>query len=167
MHHLVCRFSRFIGLTEAGSRKRLTARLGKSATALLLAAAASASFAAPTEAQEYGVLGAPGHWCTFNRTCNWTAHASIAFGTTYALHKLDVPLHFAAGAGAALFLGKEIRDHRKWGDFWTFDSLVDLGTGVAGAGIAYWLLKPDESAMPMPYVDPAGRMGLESRLPLL
>lgn len=122
---------------------------------------------AQVEAQEYGFLGAPGHWCTFNRACNWTAHAGIAFGTTYALDKLGVPLPLAAGTGAALFVGKEVRDHMKWGDFWTFDSLVDLGTGVVGAGLAYWLLKPDEHTVAAPFVDADGRMGLELRLPLL
>lgn len=140
------------------------ARFWLATLALVLTAAATPS---PVNAQNYGPLGAPGHWCTFNRACNWTAHAGIAFGTTYMLDKVGVPLPVAAGTGAALFIGKEVRDHIKWGDFWTFDSLVDLGTGVAGAGLAYWLLRADGSPPAAPYVDAEGRMGLELRLPLL
>ncbi len=39
------------------------------------------------------------HDCTFSRPCNWTSHAAIAFGTTYALRALRVPTELAAGRG--------------------------------------------------------------------
>lgn len=132
----------------------------------ILAFVFSAQLAEPAQAQEYGIFGKPGHWCMFNRACDWSSHATIAFGTTYLLQKVDVPLHYAAGAGAAIFVGKEIRDHVKWGDFWTFDSLMDLAAGVAGAGLAYWVFQPDDRAMPRPYVDWEGQIGLELDLPL-
>ena len=147
------------GLRPAGPR-RFSRTLG------LLAVLLGIGFGRPAPAEaQITVFGAPGHWCTFNRPCNWTAHAGIAFGTTWALHKVDVPLPLAAGIGGGLFLGKEIRDHVKWGDFWTFDSLVDLGTGVAGAALAYWVLKPDdETPVPMPVVGRDGTVGLQLRL---
>lgn len=158
--------ARITEVTRTSSCKRRPIGLQGLLPALILTIAVIGAAPANASAQEYGFLGAPGHWCTFNRACNWTAHAGIAFGTTYVLDKVGVPLPVAAGAGAALFIGKEVRDHIKWGDFWTFDSLVDMGTGVAGAGLAYWLLKPDERSLAAPFVDAEGRMGLELRLPL-
>lgn len=154
-----------VPLTSSRERNRRRRRNGPGFwSGMILIAAACAVTPSKVEAQEYGPLGAPGHWCTFNRACNWTAHAGIAFGTTYALNKVHVPLPIAAGAGAALFVGKEVRDHMKWGDFWTFDSLVDLGTGVAGAGLAYWLLRPDEPTGAAPYLGEDGQLGLSLNL---
>ncbi len=130
----------------------------------LFLAAALVTLQPTSAAAQHRPFGDAGHWCTFNRPCNWTAHAAIAFGTTYALDGLNVPLPLAAGVGAGLFLGKEIRDHLKWGDFWTFDSLVDLASGVVGAGAAYLVLRPDPDARAEPYRDAAGRTGLSMRL---
>lgn len=83
------------------------------------------------------VVGGALHWCTFNRPCNWTGHATIALGVVYGLRKLDVAPEVAAGSAVLLFVGKEIRDHMKWGDFGSTDSIGDLAAGVLGALVGY------------------------------
>ncbi len=82
------------------------------------------------------------HDCTFARPCNWTSHALIAFGTTYLLHRLRVPAPAAAGAAALLYVGKEVRDHLKWGVLGSADSNGDLLSGCAGALIAFYAVNP-------------------------
>jgi hypothetical protein len=107
----------------------------------------------PVRATERPTLvGDAMHWCIFNRPCNWAGHASIALGVTYGLNRLDVPREYAAGAAALVFVGKELRDHAKWGNVWgTPDSVGDMLSGFAGATVGYLLLRevsrPIELAM--------------------
>src|SRR5262245_21261831 len=82
------------------------------------------------------------HYCTFTRPCNWGSHAILAFGATYTLNKVGLPRGAAAGAAALLFVGKEVRDHLKWGVLGSADSNGDLAAGLIGAVIAYQLLRP-------------------------
>jgi len=82
-------------------------------------------------------------FCTFNRPCNWASHATIAFGAAYVLHRLDIPDAAAAGAAALFYVGKEIRDHMRWGVLGSTDSNGDILSGCAGALLAYYLaLRP-------------------------
>jgi len=82
-------------------------------------------------------------FCAFNRPCNWASHAAIAFGAAYLLHRLDVPEAAAAGAAALFYVGKEIRDHMRWGVLGSTDSNGDILSGCAGALLAYYLaLRP-------------------------
>jgi len=87
------------------------------------------------------------HDCTFTRPCNWSSHALIAFGGTYALHKLGVPKEAAAGAAALLFVGKEVRDHLKWRVLGSPDSNGDMISGCAGALLAYFVLQRSDRAV--------------------
>jgi hypothetical protein len=106
----------------------------------------------PVSATERPTLvGDAMHWCIFNRPCNWASHATIALGVTYGLSRLDVPREYAAGAAALLFVGKELRDHAKWGDVWgTPDSVGDMLSGFAGATVGYLLLR--ETSRPVDLV---------------
>jgi hypothetical protein len=89
--------------------------------------------------RKLGPIGDAAHWCTFTRPCNWASHAGIALGVAQAMPKLGVSREVAAGAAALLFVGKEVRDHLKWGDFGSRDSLGDLAAGLVGAYVGYRL----------------------------
>jgi hypothetical protein len=83
------------------------------------------------------------HWCAFRRPCNWTSHAAIGAGIVVGLHALDVKPEYAAAASALFYIGKEVRDHAKWGNvLGTLDSNIDMATGVAGA-VTGWFLTRD------------------------
>jgi len=89
---------------------------------------------------ERGAMGEAVHWCVFNRPCNWTGHATIAAGVVWGLRRMDVRPEYAAVFAALVFVGKELRDHRKWGHvLGTPDSMGDLLSGVAGAYLGYRL----------------------------
>src|SRR5690606_21989403 len=88
-------------------------------------------------------------FCAFNRACNWASHAAIAFGMANLLHRLDVPEAAAAGAAALFYVGKEIRDHVRWGVLGSTDSNGDILSGCAGALLAYYLvLRPEGDRHP-------------------
>ncbi len=88
-------------------------------------------------------------FCAFNRPCNWASHAAIAFGMANLLHRLDVPEAAAAGAAALFYVGKEIRDHVRWGVLGSTDSNGDILSGCAGALLAYYLvLRPEADRHP-------------------
>ncbi len=87
------------------------------------------------------LVGRAVHQCTFTRACNWGSHALIAFGATYALHELELPIAAAAGTAALLYVGKEVRDHLRWGVIGSADSNGDILSGWAGALIAYYMIK--------------------------
>jgi hypothetical protein len=95
----------------------------------------------PTPASnESHTIGHAVHWCVFNRPCNWTGHASIAFGVVWGLDRMNVPTKYAAAASALLFFGKEVRDDLKWGHvLGTTDSMGDMLSGFAGAAAGYVL----------------------------
>jgi hypothetical protein len=96
----------------------------------------AAAQAAPTRS----AMGDAVHWCTFNRPCNWGSHATIATGIVWGLSRLDVKPEYAAVTAALFFVGKEVRDHQKWGHvLGTPDSMVDMLSGVAGAYFGYRL----------------------------
>jgi hypothetical protein len=109
------------------------------------AAAGIILIAAPIQLQAQSsraFLGRAYHYCTFTQACNWSSHAIIAFSATYMLNKAGLPRGASAGAAALFFVGKEVRDHLKWGVLGSADSNGDLATGVIGAAIAYQLLRP-------------------------
>ena len=108
-----------------------------------LVAVVLAGFATPVTAQ-IGALERPiadaVHWCTFHRACNWTSHASIGTGIVVGLHAVGVKPQYAAVASALFYIGKEVREEAEWGGvIGTFDSNMDMVTGVVGA-FAGWLL---------------------------
>jgi hypothetical protein len=128
----------------------------------LLACVSPASSRAQTDTN---MLGRTMHACTFNRPCNWTAHAAIAFGATYGLRALHVPTAWAAGTAALLFVGKELRDQMKWGVLGTADSNGDLVSGLAGALLAYHVSRHSRMATRLAIaVDAQGRAQLAVRL---
>ena len=115
--------------------------------ALGLALASVASLGTATHAEAQGLLlpaAAAFDFCAFNRPCNWASHAAIAFGAAWLLHhQLDVPAAAAAGAAALFYVGKELRDHMRWGVLGSTDSNGDILSGCAGALLAYYLaLRP-------------------------
>jgi hypothetical protein len=80
------------------------------------------------------------HWCLANRPCNWSSHATIAGGIVWGLSRVEVKPELAALAAALVFVGKEVRDDRKWGNvLGSTDSMGDLLSGVAGAYVGYRL----------------------------
>ena len=98
-------------------------------------------------------------FCAFNRPCNWASHAAIAFGAAWLLHqRLDVPEAAAAGAAALFYVGKEIRDHMRWGVLGSEDSNGDILSGCAGALLAYYLAR-------RPQTDPHARVAVELGAP--
>jgi hypothetical protein len=111
--------------------------------------------------QDHGLI----HRCIFNRPCNWTSHAAIASGVVFGLHELKVRSEYALAASALLYIGKEVRDHLKWGNvLGTYDSNGDVVSGVLGAYISYRLVKHMErkSVRPLLVPDGAGTtLGLE------
>jgi hypothetical protein len=87
-------------------------------------------------------VGQAVHWCVFNRPCNWTGHATIAGGIVWGLSRADVKPEIAATLAALVFVGKEVRDDRKWGNvLGTPDSMGDLLSGLAGAYVGYRLFR--------------------------
>lgn len=95
-----------------------------------------ASAQAPTRS----TMGQAVHWCTFNRACNWSGHATIATGIVWGLSRAEVKPEVAAVAAALVFVGKEVRDDRKWGNvLGSADSMGDLLSGLAGAYVGYRL----------------------------
>jgi hypothetical protein len=97
-----------------------------------LRAAAQSPFQIATDAFRY---------CTMTQPCNWSSHALIAFSATHALKYLQVPLPVAAGTAALFYVGKEVRDHLKWGVLGSADSNGDMVSGCAGALIAYLIAR--------------------------
>ena len=85
------------------------------------------------------------HWCLFNRACNWSGHATIATGIVWGLSRAELRPEYAALAAALVFVGKEFRDDRKWGNvLGSTDSMGDLLSGVAGAYLGYRLFHRSE-----------------------
>ena len=80
-------------------------------------------------------------YCTMHQPCNWSSHALIAFSATQALNYLRVPLPVAAGTAALFYVGKEVRDHLKWGVLGSADSNGDMASGCAGALVAYLIAR--------------------------
>jgi hypothetical protein len=109
---------------------------------LLLAAPATLRAQAP------GLLSRAIHDCTFTTPCNWSSHAILAFGATYALNKAGVPRAASAGTAVLFFVGKEVRDHLKWGVLGSADSNGDLAAGVIGAVVAYHVLRHSTIEIP-------------------
>ena len=111
--------------------------------------------AAPVRAQEAGVqersaVGAALHKCMFNKPCNWTGHATIGAGIVFGLHKLNVKAEYAAVASALVWVGKELRDEAKWGNvLGTTDSTGDLLSGLAGAYLAYRIIRAHDRQPPL------------------
>jgi hypothetical protein len=100
------------------------------------------SVPAPPVVAPRSAAGEALHWCIFNRPCNWSAHASIAMGVVWGLDRMHVRTEYAAAAAALLFLGKEVRDDRKWGHvLGTPDSMGDMLSGFAGAYVGYRLFR--------------------------
>ena len=107
--------------------------------------ATSANIPMSTTASERSVVAEAYHRCVFNRPCNWTGHATIALGVVWGLDRLHVRTDVAAIAAALVFVGKEVRDHRKWGDvLGTPDSMGDMVSGFVGAYIGYRLFRERE-----------------------
>lgn len=114
------------------------------AALLLLAPVRSAAqqTRAPVDVTEPTLVGGAVHWCIFNRPCNWASHASIALGIAYGMDRLGAPPRYAAGAAALVFIAKEIRDDRKWGNvLGTPDSMGDMLSGFVGASVGFVLLR--------------------------
>lgn len=130
--------------------------------ALGLALASLASLGTATHADAQGLLlpaTAAFDFCAFNRPCNWTSHAAIAFGAAWLLHhRLHVPEAAAAGAAALFYVGKEIRDHMRWGVLGSEDSNGDILSGCAGALLAYYLAR-------WPHGEPHARLAVELGAP--
>lgn len=80
-------------------------------------------------------------YCRATQPCNWSSHALIAFSATQALSYLRVPLPLAAGTAALFYVGKEVRDHLKWGVLGSADSNGDMASGCAGALVAYFIAR--------------------------
>jgi len=111
-----------------------------SVAAVLVCLPAPAAARQAAGPQERSTVGDAVHWCVFNRPCNWTGHAAIAAGVVWGLRRVDVRPEYAAVVAALVFVGKEVRDHRKWGHvLGTPDSMGDLLSGVAGAYVGYRL----------------------------
>lgn len=112
--------------------------------------------AGPLQAQDvWGAVGDASHWCMFNTPCNWTSHFTIGYATTHALHRVGVPRPVASGASALMWVAKEIRDDRKWGNvLGTPDSNGDIISGVLGALLAYHVLAPDDDLV---FVQPSAQ----------
>jgi len=112
-------------------------------------------------------IGQAMHWCLFNRPCNWTSHASIATGIVYGLDRLNIRTEYAAAFAALVFVGKEVRDHLKWGDvLGSPDSMGDMLSGFIGASAGYLLFR-DRPRSPLALdvsADGGTRVGV--RLPL-
>ncbi|MGH7502121.1 MAG: hypothetical protein ACREL7_10225 [Longimicrobiales bacterium] len=90
-------------------------------------------------------VGQAVHWCLFNRPCNWSGHATIATGIVWGLSRAELRPEYAAVAAALVFVGKEFRDDRKWGNvLGSADSMGDLLSGVAGAYLGYRLFHRSE-----------------------
>jgi len=84
-------------------------------------------------------------WCTFHsRSCNFTAHGAVAYGATRAGAKLGLDPRIAATIAGGYFVYREIQQDRQWGDFWTYDSLMDLLSRVTGAVLAYHHINQNE-----------------------
>lgn len=112
-----------------------------------------------------GTVGEAVHWCTFERACNWSAHASIAAGIVWGLRRADVGPELAATVAALVFVGKEIRDDAKWGGvLGTRDSMADMLSGVLGAYVGYRLF--GGSGPVQLTVTPADGTTVEVRLPV-
>jgi len=92
-----------------------------------------------------GIVAEAYHRCVFNRPCNWSGHATIALGVVWGLDRLHVRTDVAAIAAALVFVGKEVRDERKWGDvLGTPDSMGDMLSGFIGAYVGYRLFREQE-----------------------
>ncbi|MDH3223345.1 MAG: hypothetical protein OEO23_06485 [Gemmatimonadota bacterium] len=121
--------------------------------------------AAPIQAQDvWGAMGDASHWCMFNRSCNWASHFTIGYTAAQALHKAGLPRPVAAGASSLIWVAKEIRDHRKWGNvLGTADSNGDIVSGVLGAFLAYRMMAPHDDRVfiqPSPAADGALELGV-------
>jgi len=120
-----------------------------------------------TREHALGPVGHALHWCTFNTPCNWTSHAAIAAGVVAGLRRAEVSPKLAAASAALLFVAKEVRDHARWGDFGSTDSLGDLAAGVLGAYVGYRLFGRDHESRLAPILVEDGeatRVGLRLRL---
>jgi len=101
------------------------------------------------DAPQRGPLGEALHKCMFNRPCNWTGHATIGAGIVFGLRELNVKAGYAAIVSSLVWVGKELRDERKWGNvLGTTDSNGDLLSGVLGAWIAYTVVHMRENRTP-------------------
>ena len=110
--------------------------------ALMLAAPVRA---VAQDAPHRGPVGEALHKCMFNRTCNWTGHSTIGAGIVVGLHELNVKAEYAAVLSSLVWVGKELRDDRKWGNvLGTPDSNGDLISGVLGAWVAYGFVRLHE-----------------------
>jgi hypothetical protein len=104
--------------------------------------AASANVPVTTEEARRGVIAEAWHRCVFNRPCNWTGHATLAMGVVWGLDRLSVRTDVAAIAAALVFVGKEVRDDRKWGHvLGSTDSMGDMLSGFLGAYVGYRLFR--------------------------
>jgi hypothetical protein len=87
--------------------------------------------------------------CTFNRACTTVQHVAIATGVTWSLERVGVDPLLSAATATAVFAGKEIRDHAKWGrNLDRRDSSADLLAGIAGSliGLALFVDSQGDSA---------------------
>jgi hypothetical protein len=126
---------------------------------------------ARTQAQnapDRGPVGEALHKCMFNRPCNWTGHATLGAGIVLGLHQLNVKAEYAAILSSLVWVGKELRDERKWGDvLGTPDSNGDLLSGVLGAWVTWGLVRLHERGTPRLTItrDTDRRTTVEVKLP--
>jgi hypothetical protein len=136
------------------------------AALLLFAPGQGSAQARARVAPERGAVGEAVHWCMFNRPCNWSSHATIAAGIVWGLRRVDVAPEHAAAVAALVFVGKEVRDHLKWGNvLGTPDSMGDMVSGFVGAYVGYRLFARRTPVQLVVTPDRGTTVGLQVRTP--